>query len=240
MADIKAADVKKLRDLTNAGMMDCKNALKESDGDFDTAIDILRKKGLKTAAKRADRDAKEGVVLGAQSADGKKAYIVCLNCETDFVAKGEGFVNLTKEILKAAIDNDAADIDALKALPMGKGTINDEIINQNGVIGEKVELGYYIKIQGEDTVVYNHLGNKLTAIAAFNKAIDKTVEKNVAMQIAAMNPLALDKDDIDQDTINREIEIGKEQAINEGKPADMAEKIAMGRLNKFYKENFLL
>ncbi|MCQ2974702.1 MAG: translation elongation factor Ts [Bacteroidales bacterium] len=215
MAEIKAAEVMKLRSMTGAGMMDCKKALQETNGDFDAAIDILRKKGQKIASKRADRDAKEGCVLGACTEDGKKAYIVSLNCETDFVAKNADFVKLTKDILAAAIANDPADADALKALPLGKGTINDEIINQNGVIGEKIELGYYGKIEGAKTIVYNHMGNRLTAAIAFNQDVDATVGKNVAMQVAAMSPIAIDKDGVPQETIDKEFEVAKEKTIQE-------------------------
>ena len=215
MAEIKAAEVMKLRGMTGAGMMDCKKALMESNGDFDAAIDILRKKGQKIASKRADRDAKEGCVLGGVSADGKKAYIVSLNCDTDFVAKNVDFVKFTQDILAAAIANDPADADALKAIAYGKGTINDEIMNQNGVIGEKIELGFYGKISGEQAIVYNHMGNRLTAAIAFNKAADATVAKNVAMQVAAMAPMAIDKDGIDQEVINKELEVAKEKTVQE-------------------------
>ena len=215
MAEIKASDVKKLRDLTGAGMMDCKKALAESNGDFDAAIDILRKKGQKVASKRADREAKEGYVIGKVSADNKKAYVISLNCETDFVAKNADFIKFAQDILDAAISADAADIEAVKALAYGKGTVNDEIINQTGVIGEKIELGFYGKVSGEEVYCYNHMGNRLTALVAFNKTLDNTVAKNVAMQVAAMAPIAVDKDGISQETIDKELEVAKEKTVQE-------------------------
>jgi elongation factor Ts len=215
MADIKASDVKKLRDLTGAGMMDCKAALAESNGDFDAAIDILRKKGQKVASKRADREAKEGCVLGAASADGTKAYVVALNCETDFVAKNADFVKLTKGILETAIAADANDLEALKALPYGVSTVAEEVTQFSGKTGEKMELSYYGKTSGASTFVYNHMGNRLSAIVAFNKAVDATVAKNVAMQIAAMSPIAVDKDGISQEVIDKELEVAKEKTVQE-------------------------
>lgn len=215
MAEIKASDVKKLRDLTGAGMMDCKKALAESNGDFDAAIDILRKKGQKVASKRADRDAKEGYVLGAVSADGKSAYVISLNCETDFVAKNADFIQTTTDFLNAAMAADAADAEAVKALPYKDYTIADEITNMTGVIGEKIELGFYGKVSGESVYCYNHMGNRLTALVAYNKALDATVAKNVAMQVAAMAPVAVDKDGIPQETIDKELEVAKEKTVQE-------------------------
>ncbi len=215
MAEIKASDVKKLRDLTGAGMMDCKKALAESNGDFDAAIDILRKKGQKVASKRADREAKEGCVLGAVSADNKNAYVVALNCETDFVAKNADFVKLTQEILDVAVKADAADLEALKALPYGASTVGEEIIQFSGKTGEKMELGYFGKVSGESTIIYNHMGNRLTAAIAFNKAVDAAVAKNIAMQVAAMAPIAVDKDGISEEIIAKEIEVAKEKTVQE-------------------------
>ncbi len=238
---IKAADVAKLRNMTGAGMMDCKKALTETDGDFEAAVDLLRKKGQKVASKRADREASEGAVLAGVSADNKTAALVVLNCETDFVAKNDDFVNFAKAILDVAINNKPASIDELKGLEVNGNKIADEITNQTGVIGEKIDLSGFETITADHVVAYVHQGNQLAAIAGFNQAdIDDQVAKDVAMQIASMNPIAIDKDDISQEVIDKEIEIGKELAIQEGKPADMAEKIAMGRLNKFYKESTLL
>ncbi len=241
MADIKAADVAKLRKMTGAGLMDCKKALAESNGDFDAAIDILRKKGQKLASKRADREASEGAVLAKANADGTYGAIIALNCETDFVAKNEDFVKFAAAILDVAVENKPANLDELKEMQVNGQKITDEITNQIGVIGEKLELSYFDSVSGEYVASYIHPGNKLASIAAFNKAgFDEQVGKDVVMQIAAMNPLSIDQDDMPEDLIAKEIEIGKEQAIQEGKPADLAEKIAKGRLNKFFKENTLL
>jgi len=222
-------------------MMDCKKALAETDGDFDAAIDLLRKKGQKLASKRADREASEGAVLAKISADNSYGAIIALNCETDFVAKNVDFVKFAQEILQIAIENKPANLDELKSLEINGKTIEDEIINQIGVIGEKLELSYFESISGEFVSSYIHPGNMLASIAAFNQSgFDVQVGKDVVMQIAAMNPVAIDKDDVPEDVIANEIEIGKEQAIEEGKPADLAEKIARGRLNKFFKDNTLL
>ena len=241
MSQIKAADVAKLRKMTGAGMMDCKNALGETDGDFDAAIDILRKKGQKLASKRADREASEGAVLAKTSSDNTYGAIVALNCETDFVAKNIDFVKFAQNILDIAIENKPANLDELKSLEINGKKIEDEIINQIGVIGEKLELSYFESVSGEFVSSYIHPGNMLSTIASFNKSgFDEQVGKDVVMQIAAMSPVALDKDDVPEEVIAKEIEIGKDQAIQEGKPADLAEKIAKGRLNKFFKESTLL
>jgi len=238
---IKAADVAKLRNMTGAGMMDCKNALTETDGDFEAAVDLLRKKGQKVASKRADREASEGAVLAGVSSDNKTASLVVVNCETDFVAKNDDFVKFTKSILDVALDKKPASIDELKELDLNGNKISDEVTTQVGVIGEKIDLSGFESISAEYVVAYIHQGNQLAAIAGFNQAgIDEQVARDVAMQIASMNPVAIDKDDIPKEIIDKEIEIGKDQAIQEGKPADLAEKIAMGRLNKFYKESTLL
>ncbi len=241
MSQIKAADVAKLRKMTGAGMMDCKNALSETNGDFDEAIDLLRKKGQKLASKRADREASEGAVLASATADNTYAAIIALNCETDFVAKNDDFVKFAQSILDIAIENKPADLDALKALEINGKKIEEEIINQIGVIGEKLELSYFESVSGGYVSSYIHPGNMLSTIAAFNKGgFDAQVGKDIVMQIAAMNPIAIDKGDVSDKVIAKEIEIGKEQAIQEGKPADLAEKISKGRLNKFFKENTLL
>ncbi len=241
MSQIKAADVAKLRKMTGAGMMDCKNALGETDGDFDAAIDILRKKGQKLASKRADREASEGAVLAKTSSDNTYGAIVALNCETDFVAKNIDFVKFAQNILDIAIENKPANLDELKSLEINGKKIEDEIINQIGVIGEKLELSYFESVTGEFVSSYIHPGNMLSTIASFNKSgFDEQVGKDIVMQIAAMSPVALDKDDVPEEVIAKEIEIGKDQAIQEGKPADLAEKIAKGRLNKFFKESTLL
>ncbi len=244
MSDIKitASDVKKLRDITGAGMMDCKKALKESNGDYEKAIEYLRKKGQKVSAKRADRDAKEGVVIAAISDDGTRGVVVKLSSETDFVAKNEDFINLTKEFAQIALDTFPDTLEDLLQAKYKDITVGEKVAEQVGIIGEKIELASYEKIEAPMVVSYIHMGNKAAVIVGLNKKDDSFVEvgKNVAMQAAAMKPIALDKDDVDASIVEKEIEIGKEQARNEGKPEEMLERIAMGKLNKFYKENTLL
>jgi elongation factor Ts len=235
---ITAADVNKLRLQTGAGMMDCKKALSEAKGDFEKAIDFLRKKGQKVAANRVDRDAKEGIILAKTTADGKKGAMISLNCETDFVAKNNDFVQYAENLLNLAIEKGPRTIDEFKALPFNGITVNDSLFDQIGKIGEKIELSRFEVIEAPKVIVYNHPGNKLASMVGFSSASANLSEvgKDVAMQIAAMNPVAIDKDDVDPSMLEREIEIGKDQARQEGKPEDMIEKIAMGKLNKFYKE----
>lgn len=228
----------KLRKATNAGMMDCKHALQEAEGDFDKAVDIIRKKGLAIANKRADRDANEGCVLA--KTNGKHAVLVSLNCETDFVAQNEGFVAFTNRILEAAIATLPADKDALLALTLDGRTVADHIAEQTGVIGEKLELAYYGKIEAEDSTIYIHPGNKLATAVGFNQTTDPQVMKNIAMQIAAMAPIAVDKQEISQEVIDHELEIARGKAQEEGKPEAMWDKIAQGRLSKFFQEATLL
>lgn len=240
---ITAADVNKLRQQTGAGMMDCKNALVEANGDFEAAVDILRKKGQKIAAKRGDNDAKEGVILAQTTADGKAGVILTLNCETDFVAKNEGYVSLVQSLVNKALENLPESVEALKAISYdGKLSIEDKITEQIGVIGEKLDLSGYAVLRGEKVVSYNHPGNQLATLVVLNSASNDASEagRQVAMQVAAMNPIAVTKDGVDTRTIEREVEIGKELAIQEGKAPEMAEKIALGRLNKFFQENTLL
>ncbi len=240
---ITAADVNKLRQQTGAGMMDCKNALVEANGDFETAIDILRKKGQKIAAKRGDNDAREGLIIAQSSADGKSGVILTLNCETDFVAKNDGYRALVQSLVDIALNNMPSSIDDLKALKYDdRLTVDEKITEQIGVIGEKLDLSNYSTIKADKVVAYNHPGNQLATLVGLNSGSETAEDagKQVAMQVAAMNPIALNKDGVDARTIEREIEVGKELAIQEGKPADMAEKIAMGRLNKFFQENTLL
>jgi elongation factor Ts len=239
---ITAADVNKLRQMTGAGMMDCKKALTEAGGDFEKAIDELRKKGQKVAANRGDRESKEGVVLAKVTADNTRGAVLAINCETDFVAINADFIKMTNNILDIAVEKNARTADELKALPYdGKITIADKLIEQTGVIGEKIELTKFGVVEAPFVLAYVHPGNKLANIVGFSSATVKAeVAKDVAMQVAAMAPVAVDKGDVDADTIKREIEVGKEQAREEGKPEDMLEKIAMGKLNKFYKESTLL
>jgi elongation factor Ts len=240
-ATISAADVNKLRQMTGAGMMDCKKALAEAEGDFEKAIDYLRKKGQKVAANRADREAKEGYILAQTNAEGTKGYLVAISCETDFVAKNQDFVNFAQGILDVAMANSPADADALKALPFDGATVNDKIFDMVGKIGEKIELSRYEMISAAKVIAYNHPGNRLASMVGLSSAsAPENAGKDVAMQIAAMNPVAIDKDDVDSATIERELEIAKEVIRQEGKPEEMVEKIAAGKLNKFYQENTLL
>ncbi len=240
---ITASDVNKLRQQTGAGMMDCKNALVEANGDFEAAVDILRKKGQKVAAKRGENEASEGLVFAQTSADNKVGVLLTLNCETDFVAKNDTYRNFVQSLVDIAMKNLPATSEELKSLKYDdKLTVEEKITEQVGVIGEKLDLSGYAVVKGDTVVAYNHPGNQLATLVALNKGGETVAEagRQVAMQVAAMNPIALNKDGVDARTIEREIEVGKELAIQEGKPADMAEKIAQGRLTKFFKENTLL
>jgi len=245
--EIKAKDVKALRDQTGAGMMDCKKALKEAEGDFEKAIEVLRLKGQKLSLKRADREAKEGVVIAKISGNKNNGVVIRLSCETDFVAKNDDFVKFAESIAEIALKNLPEDTEALKALPYDSSmSIGDKVTEQVGVTGEKLDLSSYAKIEtkaGEGQVLpYIHMGYKAGVIVAVNLEGPEYEEpaKNVAMQVAAMKPVALDKDQIDESIVKKEIEIGMEQARQEGKPEAMLEKIAMGKLGKFYKQSTLL
>ncbi|GIV42121.1 MAG: elongation factor Ts [Vicingaceae bacterium] len=243
MATITAADVNKLRQMTGAGMMDCKKALMESDGDFEKAIEILRKKGQKVAANRSDREAKEGLVLAKTNNDKTKGFLVVVNCETDFVAKNDEFRSFAERVLDIAINQNISDLETLKQQAFDSELkVADKVIELIGKIGEKIDLNEVAMIEGEYVVAYNHPGNKLASMVAFNMKGEKIEEpaKQIAMQIAAMNPIAIDKDSIPSDVIEKELEIAKEQVRQEGKPEEMVEKIAQGKLNKFIKENTLL
>jgi elongation factor Ts len=241
---ISAADVNKLRQMTGAGMMDCKKALTEANGDFDAAVDILRKKGQKVSAARAGNATSEGIILVKVSADGKSGKLLALACETEPVSKVDGFRNLAQQILDVAVAKNAADAEALAALPLADGlSINEHIIDMTGKIGEKIVIQNFENLSGEQVVPYVHSNGKLGVLVVFKgvSGADITeVGKDVAMQIAAMKPVAVDKDGVDAKTVEREIEVGKEQARAEGKPEAMLEKIALGKLNKFYKDNTLL
>ncbi len=235
------ADVVKLRKATGAGMMDCKSALEDANGDFDRAVEIIREKGKLVAAKRADREAAEGVVLTKISADQKAGALVVLNCETDFVAKNENFVAFANKILDVALENNAENLEALKALSFDGRTIEAQVSEQTGVIGEKIELSYYGKINAETVVGYIHPGNKLATLVGFNKAgVDVNVAKDVAMQVAAMAPVAVDKDSVSPEVVEKELAIAKEKFRQEGKPEAMLDKIAQGALQKFFQESTLL
>jgi elongation factor Ts len=241
MATINAADVAKLRRITLAGMMDCKKALEEADGNFDKAIELIRKKGQAIANKRADKEAGEGVVLSKTSADGKFGAMIVLNSETDFVAKNADFLALANKILDVTVTKKPANLDELLALPLDGTKIGDKVVEYIGIIGEKLALSYYEKIEAAHVQAYIHPGNRLATLVGFTKAgADIQVYKDVAMQIAAMNPVAIDKENVTEKVIAQEIEIGKEQARRDGKPEEMLEKIAQGKLSKFFKESTLL
>lgn len=235
---ITASDVNKLRTMTGAGMMDCKKALTETNGDFEAAIDLLRKKGQKVAANRSDRDAKEGLIIA--KSNGARGILVALNCETDFVAKNEDFGKVADDFATIALEKSPADLAALLALPYEGVTIGEKVTELVGKIGEKIELSRYEQVAAAKVVAYNHPGNRLACIVGFSKETSDEIAKNVSMQVAAMAPVAVDKDDVDTTTLERELDIAREQVRAEGKPEEMVEKIAQGKLNKFYKESTLL
>jgi len=239
MADIKAADVAKLRKTTGAGMMDCKKALQEANGDFDKAIDLIRQKGQAIANKRADREVSEGNVKAKVS--GNYGALISLNCETDFVAKNEDFIKFATSILDLAIAEKPADLDALKALTLDGKTVADLIVEKTGTIGEKLELSYFGSIEAEKVQSYNHIGNNLATLVGFNKAnVQEQVAKDVAMQIAAMAPVSVDEAGVPAEVIAKEKEIGRAKALDEGKPENIVDRIAEGMVKKFLKENTLL
>jgi len=239
---ITAAEVNKLRTITGAGMMDCKKALEETNGDFEAAIDYLRKKGQKVAAKRSDREANEGVVIAKTNAANNIGIVIKLTSETDFVAKNADFIAFAEQIAQTAIDSQPANIEELKSKSIGGKTIADAINDQVAKIGEKIDVVTYEKLAAETVVAYNHAGNRIGVLVAMNQPHNEKIilaGKDAAMQVAAMNPVAVDKDDVSADTLRREIEIAKEQIRAEGKPEEMVEKIAAGKLNKFYKDSTL-
>ncbi len=240
MANITAAEVNKLRKMTGAGMMDCKKALVEAEGDFDKAIDILRKKGQKVASKRADKEANEGIVLAKTTDDNKFAAVLKLSCETDFVAKNEEFVGFANSIMEKILTEKPKDVAAVNSLKLNDRTVEENVTEMIGKTGEKMEVAGYEFIEAESVNAYNHMGSKLATILGFNKGGFDDEGHQLAMQVAAMNPVAIDKDDVPQDVIDKEIEIGKDIARQEGKKEELLEKIAMGKLNKFFKENTLL
>jgi elongation factor Ts len=240
---ITAQDVNKLRQMTGAGMMDCKKALTESDGDFEKAIEILRKKGQKVSASRSDRETTEGSVFVRTNDANTKAVLISLTCETDFVAKNEEFVKLGNSIIDLAFAKSPASVEDLKALKAGDLTVDEKIIELVGKIGEKLEISAYEVMEAETVVSYIHAGSKLGVLVALkggNSADVIDAGRDVGMQIAAMNPIAVDQNSVDKAVIEKEIEIGKDIARQEGKPEEMVEKIALGKLNKFFKESTLL
>ena len=242
MANITAAEVNKLRKQTGAGMMDCKKALVESDGDFEKAIDLLRKKGQKVAANRSDRDAAEGVVLAKVNDERTFGAAIMINCETDFVAKNDDFVAYAQSVLDLAIANNAKTNEEVLALDLNGVLVKDSLVDQIGKIGEKIELGGYAVLEDASLSAYIHPGNRIATLVSLNKAIDgiEEIGKDMAMQVAAMNPIAGDQSLVDQANIDHEMELFRDCNRQEGKPEAMVEKIALGKLNKFFKESTLL
>jgi len=228
--------------MTGAGMMDCKKALQETNGDFEQAIDYLRKKGQKVASKRADREANEGIVIAKTNDDNTFAGVILLSCETDFVGKNEEFIRFAKDLLDLGVEKKLTKAEDLLPLTVGDLTVEEKLNEMLAKTGEKMQIAAFESINAPYVVAYNHHGNRLATIVGFSKTVDgiEEVAKEVAMQVAAMNPVSVDKDDVDQSVIDREIEIGKEQARTEGKPEELLEKIAIGKLNKFFKENTLM
>jgi len=245
MSNISAADVKRLREITGVGMMDCKKALEEAHGDFDTAIEILRKKGQKVAAKRADRDAKEGLVLSRSADGGVLGILVEVNAETDFVSRNEEFGAFASEIADVVLAHRPADMDAMNALvlPSSGRSIEEASTDMTGKIGEKIGVRRFALVEapeGSQVVSYIHSGSRLGVLVVASGEGAEDVARDVAMQVAAMNPVALSRDDVPQATKEKELEIGRELARNEGKPEQMLDRIAEGKLNRYYKDNVLL
>lgn len=237
---VNAKDVMKLRKATGAGMMDCKKALAEAEGNYDRAVEIIRERGKAIANKRADREATEGVCLAKASADKTFGAMIVLNCETDFVAKNESYVALATRILDAAIENKVADLEALKALAIDNTTIGEFVAEQTGVVGEKLDLSFFASLEAGYIASYIHAGNKLSTLIGFDGEVAEQVGKDVAMQAAAMAPMAIDRDAVPAETKENELHIAMEKFRLEGKPENMLEKIAQGALNKWFKENTLL
>ena len=241
--NITAADVNKLRQMSGAGMMDCKKALQESEGDFAKAIDYLRKKGQKVAGKRADRDANQGFVIAKTVSDQSYGAVVMVNCETDFVGKTEEFIKFSKDLLDLGLENRIHNVADLMPLSLGTSTVEEKLNDLLGKTGEKIQIAHYEVIEAPVVFAYNHFGNRLATIVGLSKKDAKNVSEighELAMQVAAMNPVAVDKENVSQEVIDREIEIGKDQARQEGKPEEMLEKIGQGKLTKFFKEMTLL
>lgn len=241
--NITAQDVNKLRQMTGAGMMDCKKALQETEGDFEKAIDNLRKKGQKVAGKRADRDANEGYVVAKTTEDKTFGAVVMVNCETDFVGKTEDFISFGKQLIDLGLNNRAHAVEELMPMMIGNITVQQKLDDLLGKTGEKIQIAHYEVVEAPVVFAYNHFGNRLATILGLNKADVANVHEighELAMQVAAMGPVAVDKENVSQTIIDRELEIGKDQARQEGKPEEMLEKIAQGKLQKFFKENTLL
>ncbi len=241
---ITAADVNKLRQQTGAGMMDCKKALTEASGDFEAAVDYLRKKGQKIAVNRSDKEANEGVIIAKTTPDGKRGVMIAVNCETDFVAKNGDFISSVTSFLDLAVAKNPGSLEELQTLQLPSSlSVNDALLDMMAKIGEKITLSRYEVVEAPHVTVYNHPGYKLASMAGLSSEGSSGIAeagKEIAMQIAAMGPVAIDRTDVDPRMLERELEIAREQARQEGKPAEMLEKIAQGKLNKFYKENTLL
>jgi elongation factor Ts len=242
MTTITASVVNKLRQMTGAGMMDCKKALQEAEGDIDAAIDILRKSGAAKAAKRADRDAAEGLSIAKSSADNTYGIVVEVNCETDFVAKNDDFVAFANKIADIALDQKFADRDALLATPFDGKTLGEILVDKTAVIGEKIDVSNYALVSSEGVAAYNHGANRIGVLVALNSNEESALQagRDLAMQIAAMNPIAVDETSVSQEVKDKELEIGRDIARQEGKPEEMLDKIAQGKLQRFYKDNTLL
>ena len=241
--NISAKEVNELRQKTGSGMMDCKKALVQAEGDFNKAIDILRKKGQKVSEARSNRETSEGIVIYKLNSSEDKASILSFTCETDFVAKNEEFKDLASKILDLAFDNSLNSVGDILKKDLYSNTVEQHIVNLIGKIGEKIEIREYKTLEGGKIVPYIHAGNKLGVLVSLSNvsSVDYiSVGKDVAMQIAAMNPIAINSDQVDQSVVDKEIEIGKDQARKEGKPEQIIEKIAQGKLQKFFKENTLL
>ena len=240
MVKVTASEVNKLRKTTGAGMMDCKKALVEANGDFDSAIEILRKKGQKVAAKRADRESSEGVAITISNDENTTAIGIVLACETDFVGKNADFVELAHKIAEIGLTCNSKE-DLLKA-SLGEMSVEEKLIEQTGVIGEKIQINDFARIDANYVGTYIHAGNKISSLVGFSEKADNidVAGKDVAMQIAAMNPIALDENSVDAKVIEKEIEIAKDQLRAEGKPEEMLDKIAQGKLKRFFKDNTLV
>ena len=240
MSAISAADVNKLRKSTGAGMMDCKKALVEAEGDFDKAIEILRKKGQKVAANRADRESSEGAAIAVVNGDATKGVVISLNCETDFVAKNDSFVAMANDFAQLALD--ASSLEDLLSKTYGSITVSEKLSEQTGVIGEKIEIGAFELLEAPFVGSYIHAGNKIATLVGLSAKADQAdvIARDVAMQAAAMNPVALNEEGVDQSIIDKEIEIAKDQLRQEGKPEEMLDNIAKGKLKRFFKDNTLV
>ncbi len=242
MAKITAAEVNNLRKITGAGMMDCKKALVEADGDTEKAVEILRKKGQKVAAKRGDNEASEGLAVSVANESGDRGVILTVNCETDFVAKNSEFADFVNSLAQTALENGATTVDELNAMSIDGLKVAEKVTEQIGKIGEKIEISRLESISSEAVVAYNHPGNQIASLVGLNKTSEAVMDagRDVAMQIAAMNPVALNKDSVSQDVIEKELEIARDVIRQEGKPEELVDKIATGKLNKFFKENTLV